>query len=184
LTNTTSITVECWLTQDQGIGWAEAWDFANNVNQNFALIPDPDNNNGDLEVVINPNNDDIYTASDSVFPNNVEQYVCVTYNNSTLLGSIYTNGVLDVSQAYPYDTFAPGDFVYAPGSMGGAGGTLTNMLGNDIYGDPQFDGTIYEFRIWNGAVSPLYVAVAQFAGPSIVITNVTPLSLTMTVLVL
>ena len=49
------------------------------------------------------------------------------------------------------------------------------MLGNDVYGDTQFDGTIYEFRIWNGAVSPVYVAVSAAAGPSVVVTNLTPL---------
>ena len=41
LTNTSSITVECWVTQNQGNGWAEVWDFGNNGNQNFALIPYP-----------------------------------------------------------------------------------------------------------------------------------------------
>jgi uncharacterized protein YjdB len=181
LTNTTSITVECWVTQNQGTGWAEAWDFGNNGNQNFALIPDPDDNNGHLEAALNPNNDNIELDSATAFPNNAEQYVCLTYNNSTQQGSLYTNGVLDATQAYPYAVFAPGDFVYAPGSIGGAGGTTENMLGNDVYGDQQFDGTIYEFRIWNGAVSPLYIALSAAAGSSNIVTNVTPLSVTVTV---
>ena len=38
----------------------------------------------------------------------------------------------------------------------------------------QFHGTIYEFRIWNGAVSPVYLAVSAAAGPSVVVTNMTP----------
>ncbi len=181
LTNTTSITVECWLTQNQGIGWAEAWDFGNNGNQNFALITDPDDNDGKLEAAFNPNQDNIELDTATAFPNNVEQYVCVTYNNSTQIGSLYTNGVLDAAQAYPYDVFAPGDFVYAPGSIGGAPGTAENMLGNNVYGDDQFDGTIYEFRIWNGALSSLYTAVSAAAGPTVVVTNVTPISLTLTV---
>jgi uncharacterized protein YjdB len=181
LTNTTSLTVECWVTQNQGNGWAEIWDFGNNGNENFALIPDPDNNNGNMEVAFNPNNDDIYTASAAAFPNNSEQYVCLTYNNSTLIGSLYTNGVLDASQVYPNAVFAPGSTVYSPGSIGGAGGTTQNMLGNDVYGDWQFDGTIYEFRIWNGAVSPLYVAVSAAAGPSNVVTVLKPVSVAVAV---
>ncbi len=181
LTNTTSITVECWLTQNQGNGWAEAWDFGNNGNQNFALITDPDDNAGKMEVAFNPNQDNIELDTATAFPNNAEQYVCVTYNNSIQIGNLYTNGVLDAAQAYPYDVFAPGDFVYAPGSIGGAPGTIQNMLGNDVYGDQQFDGTIYEFRIWNGAVSPLYIAVSAAAGSSNIVTNVTPTSLTLTV---
>jgi uncharacterized protein YjdB len=174
LTNTTSLTVECWLTENQANTWAELWDFGNNGNQNFALIPDPGNNNGDMEVAFNPNNDDIYLASASSFPSNTAQYVVVTYNNSTLIGSLYTNGVLDAAQTYPNST-------YSPGSIGGAGGTTENMLGNDVYGDDQFDGVIHEFRIWNGAVSPLYVAVSAAAGPSVVVTNLKPLSVTLTV---
>ena len=62
LTNTTSVTVECWVTQNQGNGWAEIWDFAVNDNVNFGLIPLP-GNGPDMEVADNPNNDDIYTAS-------------------------------------------------------------------------------------------------------------------------
>ena len=41
LTNTTSITVECWVTQNSGKQWAEIWDFANSGSQNFELIPNP-----------------------------------------------------------------------------------------------------------------------------------------------
>lgn len=50
-----------------------------------------------------------------------------------------------------------------------------------MYGDDQFSGVIHEFRIWNGAVSPLYIAVAAAAGPSVVATNLAPQSLTVTV---
>jgi len=176
LTNTTSVTVECWLTQNQGIGWAEAWDFGNNGNENFALIPDPDDNNSKLEAAFNPNANNIELDTPTAFPNGAEQYVVVTFNNSTLIGDLYTNGVLDASQAYPL--MFPS---YAPGAIGGAGGTTENMLGNDVYGDPQFDGTVYEFRIWNGAVSPAYVAVSAAAGPTNIVTNVTPSLLTVSV---
>jgi uncharacterized protein YjdB len=171
LVGTTSLTIECWVTENTRNTWATVWDFGNNGNQNFALIPDPNNNNGNMEVAFNPDNNDIYTASAAAFPTNSEQYVCLTYNNSTLTGSLYTNGVLDVTQAYPGTN-------YSPGGIGGAGGTTENMLGNDVYGDEQFDGTVYEFRIWNGAVSPVYIAVSSAAGSSVVVTNLTPLSLT------
>ena len=169
LTNTTSLTVECWVTQNQANNWAEIWDFGSNDNQNFALIPYPLNNNNNTEVAFNPNNNDIYTASGTQFPDGSEQYVCLTFNVGSLTGDLYTNGLLDATQTYPNAS-------YAPGSIGGSSGTTQNMLGNDVYGDPQFDGTIYELRIWNGAVSPLYVALSAVAGPSVVVTNFTPSS--------
>jgi hypothetical protein len=70
---------------------------------------------------------------------------------------------------------------YTPGSIGGAGGTTENMLGNDVYGDPQFVGTIYELRIWNGIVPPVYLSLSAIAGPRVLVTNFTPLSITVTV---
>jgi uncharacterized protein YjdB len=178
LTNTTSITVECWVTENQYNTWAELWDFGNNGNQNFALIPY--SGSGNTRVAFTPNADEI-DINANVLPTNSDLYVVVTYNNSTLVGSLYTNGVLDSSTQYPDAIFAPGDTVYAPGSIGGAGGTTENMLGNDVYGDDQFDGVIHEFRIWNGAVSPVYVALSAATGPSVVVTNLTPLTVTVTV---
>jgi hypothetical protein len=176
LTNTTSVTVECWATQNQGNGWATIWDFANNNNVNFGFIPFPQNNNGNMEVAVNPNNNDIYTASSVSFPNGPTptQYVSFTFDNSALVGKLYTNGTLIATQSYP-------DQTYSPGNIGGAGGTTANALGNDIYGDWQFSGTVYEFRIWNGAVSPAYLAASTVAGPSIVVTNTTPQSLAVSV---
>jgi hypothetical protein len=158
LTNTTSLTVECWVTQNQANGWAEIWDFGVNGNENFALIPYPENNNGNMEVAFNPNNNDIYTASGDLFPDGTEQYVCLTYDNSTLTGNLYTNGALIATQTYP-------NAAYRPGSIGGAGGTTENLLGNDVYGDWQFSGTIYELRIWNGAMGPSQVLADYSAGP-------------------
>lgn len=174
LLDTTNLTVECWVTQNSQNLWAEVWDFGNNGSQNFGLIPYGANNNNNLEVAFTPNagEDDLQSAIS--FPNNAEQYVCTTFNASTLVGSLYANGVLVASTTLPSSA-------YTPGTIGGSGGTTENMLGNDVYGDDQFSGTVYEFRIWNGVVSPLYLAVSSLAGPSVVATNLTPVSLSVTV---
>jgi len=169
LVGTSSLTVECWMLQSNANVWAEVWDFGNNGNQNFALIAYPNRDNNDLEVAFTPNGAELDLVTANHFPTNAEEYVCLTYNNYTLTGSLYTNGVLDAARNFP-STF------YAPGSIGGSGGTDQNMLGNDVYGDDQFSGAIYEFRIWNGAVSPLYIAVSAAAGSSVVVTNLTPSS--------
>ena len=174
LTTTTNITVECWTTQNQGNYWAEIWDFGNNGSQNFALIPYPENNNNNMEVAFTPNGGEVDLQSSIFFSDNSEQYVCVTYNYGDLTGNLYLNGNLVASQVLPSTS-------YTPGLIGGSGGTTENMLGNDVYGDDQFSGTVYEFRIWNGVVSPLYIAVSQAAGPGFVETNLTPTSLTVTV---
>ncbi len=174
LTTTTNITVECWVTQNQGNNWAEIWDFGSSGTQNFALIPYPANNNNNMEVAFTPNGGEVDMQSSILFPNNSQQYVCVTYNYGDLTGNLYLNGNLVASQLLPSAS-------YTPGLIGGSGGTSEDMLGNDVYGDDQFSGTLYEFRIWNGVVSPLYLAVSAIAGPSYVETNLVPESLTVTV---
>jgi hypothetical protein len=174
LTNTTNLTIECWVTQNQANTWAEIWDFGNNNNQNFGLIPRAGNNGDNMEVAFTPNGGEADLDTPTAFPNGSEQYVSVTYNNATLAADLYTNGVLDATTTLPNAN-------YCPGTIGGAGGTAVNALGNDVYNDPQFQGTIYELRIWNGIVSPLYLAVSTVGGPGTVATNLTPVSLAVTV---
>ncbi len=174
LTTTTNITVECWVTQNQGNNWAEIWDFGNSGSQNFALIPYPVNNGKNMEVAFTPNGGESDLQSSISFPNSSQQYVSVTYNYGNLSGNLYLNGNLVASLTLPSTS-------YTPGLIGGANGTSQNMLGNDVYGDNQFSGTVYEFRIWNGVVSPLYLAVSAVAGPAFVETNLTPTSLIVTV---
>ena len=182
LTNTPSLTVECWVTQNQANSWAEIWDFANNGSQNFGLIPYPQNNGDNMAVAFTPNGNEQDLDTATSFPNGSEQYVAVTFNNSTAVGSLYLNGALDATRTFPGTAYFPGTLnlptsSYGPWSIGGAAGTAQDMLGNDTYGDWQFSGTIYEFRIWNGVVTPVYFAVSAAAGPTIVITNTTPTSL-------
>jgi hypothetical protein len=176
LTNTASITVECWVTMTQPNTWATIWDFGNNGNQNFELCPVPASgrNSGNMIGAFTPNGGEVDLSTPTAFPVNSEQYVCETFNANTLVADIYTNGVLDASAVLPNAT-------YIPGTIGGANGTSENWLGNDVYNDPQFSGTVYEFRIWNGAVSPLYTALSSVAGPGVVISNLTPVSLSVSV---
>ena len=174
LINTTNLTIECWVKQNQGNAWAEIWDFGNNGNQNFALIPFPANNNNNMEVAFTPNADEVDLTSSVFFPNGATQYVCLTYNGAALTGNLYTNGTLIASQILPNNT-------YTPGNIGGTGGTTVNVLGNDVYGDDQFSGTIYELRVWNGVVPPLYLAASTLAGPGVVATNLVPTSVIVTV---
>ena len=174
LTTTTNLTVECWVTQNQANNWAEIWDFGSSSTQNFALIPCPENNSNNMEVAFTPDGNEVDMQSSILFPNNSEQYVCVTYNYENLTGDLYLNGKLVASQVLPSAS-------YTPGLIGGSGGTSEDMLGNDVYGDDQFSGTVHEFRIWNGVVSPLYLEVSEVAGPDYVETNLTPDSLAVSV---
>ncbi len=174
LTNINSISIEVWVTQSAPQTWAEIWDFANNGNQNFGLIPDPANNGNNMEVAFTPNGGELDLQSAISFPSGSQQYVSLTYDSAALVGNLFTNGGLVASRTFPNST-------YTPANIGGAGGTTVNVLGQDIYPDPQFQGTIFEFRIWDGVVSPLYLAISAAAGPSVVVTNLTPTLISVTV---
>src|SRR6267154_1241916 len=115
LTNTSSLTVECWVTQNQANTWATPWDFAIDGAHNFGLITHPGNNNGNIEVAFTPHGNEQDLQSGISFPNGSEQYVSVTFNNSTLAGNLYTNGVLIATTTFPNST-------YTPAGIGGAGG--------------------------------------------------------------
>ena len=185
----TSVTVDCWMTQAAQRPWAEVWDFGiTGAAYNFSLIPFPANNNGNMEVgSFGTGLGDDYISSAAVFPSGVEEYVSVTYNDSTGVGTLYTNGVLDATFSYPiapsvvYNSANSANSPYSPGTYGGVGGTVNNYIGADIYGDAQFDGTVYELRIWNGAVSPVYEALSSAAGSSVVITSTTASALAIAV---
>ncbi len=56
LTNTASITIETWATQNSQNSWAEMWSFNNGTPQYFAFIPYPDNNNHNMVGAFRVNN--------------------------------------------------------------------------------------------------------------------------------
>ncbi len=174
VSNCASITVECWLTDIEGSVWAEAWCFGNSAagpgqpptggTAYISLIPHSGANDfrgafnltgGDEVDVISPN---------SPMPLNVEEYAVLTYDLASATARLYLNGVQLASAAIPTN-LSPANY----------GNTFNNWLGRDEFGgDPMFAGSIDELRIWSGAVSPLYIAVSAMAGPNVLVTNLTP----------
>ncbi|MGC9942537.1 MAG: LamG-like jellyroll fold domain-containing protein [Verrucomicrobiota bacterium] len=57
-------------------------------------------------------------------------------------------------------------------SMAGVWGTL-NKIGGDLWPDPGMQGSVSEFRIYNGVMSPSEVAQTQVLGPTNLLTVVT-----------
>jgi hypothetical protein len=106
----TSVTVECWVTQNAANTWAEIWSFGvPGGSVNFGLIPASPSPGSTMRVAFTPNGGE----KDIIVPPMVtgsQQYIAVTYNNSTLLGSLYLNGVLDGTTVLPNTTYSPGSF--------------------------------------------------------------------------
>jgi len=173
----TSITVDCWLTDNAGGVWAEAWCFGDsgagpgqppNVGTSYiSLIPH--SGGDDLRAAFNNSVSeiDVIGPGETPLPLNVEEYVSVTYDAASATARLYLNGVQVATASVPAD--------HAPSTYGD---TFNDWFGRDEFGaDPMFAGTIDELRIWNAAVSPLYIAVSAAAGPNVLVTNLTPTSI-------
>ncbi|HWY74334.1 MAG TPA: LamG-like jellyroll fold domain-containing protein, partial [Verrucomicrobiae bacterium] len=182
VSNNTSITVECWLTDNGGLVWAEAWCFGDSAagpgqpptsgTSYISLIPRSGANDFRAAFNLTPGNLEIDVIdSAGSMPKNVEQYAVVTYDAASTTGRLYLNGV-QVGVATIATNRAPANY----------GNTFNNWIGRDEFGgDPMYAGSIDELRIWNAAVSPLYIAVSSAAGPNVLVTNLTPVSVTVAV---
>jgi hypothetical protein len=181
VTNDTSITVECWLTDNGGLTWAEAWCFGDSAagpgaepNDGTAYISlIPHSGEDDFRAAFNLTGGDEVDVIDSAgaLPLNTEEYAVVTYNAATATATLYLNGV-PVGVATIATNLAPSAY----------GDTFNNWIGRDEFGgDPMFAGSIDELRIWHGAVSPVYIALSAQAGPNVVVTNPTPVSVSVAV---
>ncbi|HXC97901.1 MAG TPA: LamG-like jellyroll fold domain-containing protein, partial [Verrucomicrobiae bacterium] len=181
VSNDTSITIECWLTDNAGGVWAEAWCFGDSAagpgqpptsgTSYISLIPHSGGN--DLRAAFNNNVSeiDVTGPAQTPLPLNVEEYVVVTYDAPSATAALYLNGVQQGVANVPAD--------HAPSTYGN---TFNDWFGRDEFGgDPMFAGSLDELRIWNGAVSPLYLAVSTSAGPNVLVTNLSPVSVNVAV---
>jgi hypothetical protein len=76
----------------------------------------------------------------------------VTYDYTANVSRFYTNGVLAASGSASIQLSTIND--------------VNNWMGRSQWGDPMFQGSINEFRIYEGALTPDQVAAAQTAGPN------------------
>ncbi len=181
VTNDASITVECWVTDNGGLVWAETWCFGDSAagaghapssgTAYISLIPH--SGEDDFRAAFNLTGSDEIDVIDPAgpMPMNVEQYAVVTYNAPNTTATLYLNGA-QVAVANIPTNLAPANY----------GATFNDWIGRDEFGgDPMFAGVVHELRIWNGAVSPLYIAVSEVAGPDALATNLTPVSVNVAV---
>jgi Concanavalin A-like lectin/glucanases superfamily len=174
VTNCTSITVEAWVTDVAGSTWAEAWCFGDTAagpgnpptsgTAYISLIPH--SGEDDFRAAFNLTGSDEIDVIDTAgpLPLNTEEYAVVTYDAPSTTARLYLNGTQVATASIPTN-LAPSNF----------GNTYNNWFGRDEWGgDPMFAGSLDEVRIWNGAVSPLYISLSALAGPGVVLTNLTP----------
>jgi len=155
-----STTVDYWATMGDLQNWNYAWAFGNSTGAGVNYIHN---------VVRNGNTghriEDNTTAGDDIvdmlgtFAN--ETVHCTTVINPTTgTLAVYTNGVLSglsTNDFEPLSTVAT-NFIYI-------GRSLWTAVGPDGAGDPYLAASIDEIRVYNGALTPQQIAVADLNGP-------------------
>lgn len=170
LTNFTAITVEAWFT-DTGSGtWARIWDLGNSAGGEdiadngsrymFLTLP---NGAGNLAGNIRINDrggDHTVEWVGNRPPVGEEAHVVWSTDGANTTAWLYVNGAL---VGIHNDAFVtPADI----------GTSLNNWLGRSQYGgDASFTGSINEFRIYDGPISPLQIALNAASGPDNIITD-------------
>jgi Concanavalin A-like lectin/glucanases superfamily len=160
LSNYTAVTVDTWVNFGDVQNWSRLWEFF-------------DQNSGGIQNEMyfapgwNPNPPDanFYSAG---FPwgNSIETsgalnssqnyHITCEYGDGQML--IYTDAVLMASLSG----------VIAPAS---SAGNLFATIGFSPYGDPGIDGSVDEFRIYKGLLSPEEIAASDILGPNQLLTT-------------
>ncbi|HRY47059.1 MAG TPA: hypothetical protein P5186_03340 [Candidatus Paceibacterota bacterium] len=174
LTNVTAVTIEAWVTDNGSANWARVWDLGNSAGGEdvsdtgsrylFLALPN-DGNNVQGNIHINDRGGDASVTSPSGTRPAVGQEAHVVWSSdiANRTSWLYVNGALVAVNNNT--TVSPADI----------GRSVNNWLGRSQYGsDPAFIGSINEFRIYNGAVSPLQVSIDAASGPNQIITDPGP----------
>jgi alpha-L-arabinofuranosidase len=169
--NDPAVTVEAWAAINSGqYTWANLFDFGNrdasgqseydihvcvhsSDDSTIAGISDSDNANVDYQYI------DLGAGSSLDGSTNV--HITAVFNPPAGYVALYLNGVLAGANN---NVTIPMSGVQA----------VRNIIGADNWPDPGMQGTIAEFRIYNGALQANEIAATQALGPNQLLSTATP----------
>jgi hypothetical protein len=164
-----NVTYETWATWTGSGNWQRIFDFGtSNGGEDRSW-----NEGGYLFLNAQPwrfavrdipaNGEPVQINNGAAMPTLTELHMAVTYNFTENTSRLYTNGVLAVSAGASVQLNTIND--------------VNNWLGRSQWGDPMYQGSINEFRIYEGALTASQVAATFAAGPN-ALPVLTPPSLT------
>ena len=164
VSNYTSVTFEIWTTPTSNPVWARLFDFGTNQGGpgtggaggtggngvTWFYLCLRDGVNGSFRADINPG-----AAMTGPQPTpGVYHHLVFTIDAVAHTGSLYDNGVL---------VGFVRNFTATPGAVGH---TYNDYIGRSQWPDPYYNGSIDEFRIYDGPVTPVQVEADYEAGPN------------------
>jgi hypothetical protein len=159
-----SAAVEIWYTDNDGQStatgnrnWARIWDFGSFGGNNMWLCPFPGGLPFTMRFALDTNNVGEWRVNCLRPSTNVEHHAVVVVDGTNHLAQIWVDGAL---------TGQTLNFFDRPMDMGP---TPNDWIGRSQYGDPLFVGSINEFRIYNGIIDPLQIAIDYVKGPNTVL---------------
>lgn len=166
LTGYTAVTIEVWYTPYASALWSRVWDIGNSLNNSGAqtsyfFMRSGDSASGVLgDITIMQPARNTQQVGGPIVPLGTETHLVWTSDGASGIARIYVNGVLAGETV---------GFTNTPAMMGP---TTNNWLGRSQWGaDPYLAASYNEFRIWEGALTPLEVAGSYVSGPNTVSTD-------------
>jgi hypothetical protein len=164
----TSATFETWVTWNNSTAtWARIWDFGVDTTRNMFLTVQNGNNFVDPQAAIGTprfamtiggNGSEQQVTATNPYPLGLETDIAVAIDAFNSTASLYINGVFVAQHATSISL--------NPSNMDG---DPNNYLGKSQYpADPFLQGSIDEFRIYNGAMTTNDAMASYLAGPDVV----------------
>ena len=145
----TNFTISTWVKLDTTAAWRRIFDFGNSTTVNMFLVPTAGSTIR-FAITTGGNGAEQQINGTAALPTGVWKHVVVTHNGN--VGTLYVDGV-QVGQNT--------NMTLSPSSLGS---TTLNYIGKSQYADPNLDGQIDQFRIYNRALSAAEV-LALFQTP-------------------
>lgn len=165
LPTTGSVSFETWFTADpmtpagSGVGWERLFDFGNTDaggnGQNYIFVT-PASGPGDTRAVISDTdpgfNDEELARRAGTLNDGMPHYIAAVFDETAGKISLYVDNNAPKAQLLDQPLSVVQDQL--------------SYLGRSLYnGDPLYNGSIDEMRIWGGALTPAQVAADFAAGP-------------------
>lgn len=153
-----ALTLEAWASFGANGNWVRLWDIgsqndAGNGVTSIFFSPRTGNNDGEMTIFSQAGNNNIWPAGMGILDGSTNLHIVAVYNDIGGYQRLYFNGQLVAENTTPTVPLSTIDDQNA-------------WLGRSLFGaDPYLNGSIDEFRVYNGAVSSQQVAVNYAAGP-------------------